>query len=380
MATLMSTRNIFVLLFLSIIGLCLLLYSERDRNLQLVPFVQNVLNSGELYENCTMKSNVFFLKVPKCASGTTMVLLWRFVMAHNLNPLTTAIPSTGLSKPLTQLRLLDHPPGESYNVIANHLDYSINKNEIPKMMPNDTACIGIVREPKAQFQSHLLWNHAYKSMRRRVPPSQAKNTTDGELLLDTITNNTESLKRFLNSQSRYFGIRAASFEIDIKEVFNTFDLILIADYYDESLVLLKRYMCWDLKDIVYNKVHAQKYSVDQKNIMSNNRISAWFSEKNYNDFVFYQKCLENFQQKVSNEGNRFHEEVEYFQSVLRRVTTFCSSEVTDILHFERSRWNKEFNISASDCELLKLDPVPSIHRVVSWQTSRLQKLRSPESS
>lgn len=37
----------------------------------------------------------------------------------------------------------------------------------------------------------------------------------------------------------------------IEDLDEAIDLVLIAEYMDESLVLLKRALCWDLDDVVY---------------------------------------------------------------------------------------------------------------------------------
>ncbi|KAL5008879.1 hypothetical protein ScPMuIL_014460 [Solemya velum] len=364
MSTLACVTKIVVsvLFVVATFGFCLVLYGVRDQSLQQLSFLHVGQNNGGLQEHCFFKINVFFLKVPKCASGTTMVLLWRFVMTHNLNPLINPNSPPKLH------------PRKSYNVLATHMKYDINNNAISEIMPNNTTYIAIVREPKTRFQSLLIKKNEYSKMRQEAPLN-ARNTTDGELLLRTIQKNPERFNYILNTQTRYFGIRADSPEADMKKVFSTFDLIMIADYYDESLVLLKRHMCWDLKDIIYTKKHVQHYSPDQKNVMLHPVIRAWFSERNYNDNVFYRKCLNEFNRKVSNEGDAFHQEVEFFQSVLRKTDLFCSSGLDQLLYFEPSRWNRSFNISTNDCKLLNLDTEWSIHFVENWQRSKPKQPR-----
>ena len=50
-----------------------------------------------------------------------------------------------------------------------------------------------------------------------------------------------------------FGLQAAGMSVDewIEQMDNEFSLILITDFMDESLVLLKQLMCWETKDIIY---------------------------------------------------------------------------------------------------------------------------------
>ena len=40
----------------------------------------------------------------------------------------------------------------------------------------------------------------------------------------------------------------------IKSYYKEFDLVLIAERFDESLIVMKNYLCWDMQDILYLKV------------------------------------------------------------------------------------------------------------------------------
>merc|ERR550519_2311328 len=46
----------------------------------------------------------------------------------------------------------------------------------------------------------------------------------------------------------------------IAEMENTFDLVMIADRFDESMILLKDLLCWDYRDVVNFKLNARKDS------------------------------------------------------------------------------------------------------------------------
>ena len=46
----------------------------------------------------------------------------------------------------------------------------------------------------------------------------------------------------------------------IQELDQQLDLVLILEYFDESLVLMKRLLCWDLEDLVYIKQKVRRES------------------------------------------------------------------------------------------------------------------------
>ena len=66
-----------------------------------------------------------------------------------------------------------------------------------------------------------------------------------------------------NQQSYDFGVRAnqlnnlSAVKEKMAEIEKDFDLILIAEYFDESLVLLADHLCWNLEDMVYLKLNSR---------------------------------------------------------------------------------------------------------------------------
>lgn len=52
------------------------------------------------------------------------------------------------------------------------------------------------------------------------------------------------------------------------------DLVLIMEYFDESLVLLKRELCWDLDDVVYFKLNQRSPEYKETNITDQQKVSS----------------------------------------------------------------------------------------------------------
>jgi hypothetical protein len=59
----------------------------------------------------------------------------------------------------------------------------------------------------------------------------------------------------------------------IEELDESIDFVLIGDYMDESLVLLKRALCWDLDDILYF-THRRRSS-DYKELNITTKMKVW---------------------------------------------------------------------------------------------------------
>lgn len=64
----------------------------------------------------------------------------------------------------------------------------------------------------------------------------------------------------------------------LKEIEQNFHLILIAEYFDESMILLKHVLCWDLDDVIYFKLNSRSQdTVQTLTPESKERIKAWCS-------------------------------------------------------------------------------------------------------
>jgi len=58
----------------------------------------------------------------------------------------------------------------------------------------------------------------------------------------------------------------------IDELTEKIDLVLIMEYFDESLVLLKRELCWELDDVVYFKLSQRSKEYKQANITDQQQV------------------------------------------------------------------------------------------------------------
>ena len=103
-------------------------------------------------------------------------------------------------------------------------------------------------------------------------------------------------------------VRDAILDIDDK-----FTLVLIYEYLDESLVLMKRKLCWELDDVLYLKFHYQLHGENiQQNISSNitERIYRW----NKADAMLYQYFNKTLWDEIRSEGKDFFEELRQFRT------------------------------------------------------------------
>jgi len=120
----------------------------------------------------------------------------------------------------------------------------------------------------------------------------------------------------LGSESVTFLIKEKTSDA-ITELDSNFNLVLMMEYFDESLVLLARELCWDIRDVVYFKLN-QRISSDVKTKLSDElvqKIRQW----NKADVLLYDYFNRTFWKKVEKLGNAFWSDVSrlrYYNKVL----------------------------------------------------------------
>ncbi|XP_035671778.1 galactose-3-O-sulfotransferase 2-like [Branchiostoma floridae] len=220
---------------------------------------------GNTSNTCNEKTNLVFLKTHKTASSTVQNIIMRFGSTRNL---TFVLPRNGhimgwpklfqksfvLQKDLSK-------KNTTYNILCHHIRF--HHEHVRELMPDDTVYITIIRNPVYMFESIFSYMRFDKDFR--------------------IKNTTEPLKTFLEQPSYYvkFGTKRPaalyrnpmlfefgnirtesdteqSIEFDIDRIEKIFSVVMIADYFEESLVLLKHTLCWDINDVTFFKMNARE--------------------------------------------------------------------------------------------------------------------------
>ncbi|XP_051267735.1 galactosylceramide sulfotransferase [Dicentrarchus labrax] len=215
-------------------------------------------------EECSPTVDIMFMKTHKTASSTLLNILFRFGEKHNLK---FAFPAGRndffYPSPFQCSQVKDYRPGDCFNIVCNHMRF--DHQEVAKLLPQDAVYITILRDPVALFESSFHYYH------RAVP-------------LTWRINGKDKLAEFLNSPQTYYSPDAFNsfylknllffdfgfdnnLEADDPRVMRHihylskhFDLVLISEYFEESLILLKDTLCWTMEDILFFKLNARRSS------------------------------------------------------------------------------------------------------------------------
>ncbi|XP_045923592.1 galactosylceramide sulfotransferase-like [Micropterus dolomieu] len=210
-------------------------------------------------EECSPRVNLMFMKTHKTASSTVLNILFRFGEKHKLK---FAFPDGRndffYPSPFLCSKVRDYRPGDCFNIVCNHMRF--DHQEVAKVLPPDAAYFTILRNPVDLFESSF---HYYQ---RDVPLTWR---IDGGNKVVKFLNNPQSFYSPQAYNSFYlknllffdFGFDN-NLEADdplvmmnIHSLSKQFDLVLIAEYFDESLILLKETLCWTTEDILYFKLN-----------------------------------------------------------------------------------------------------------------------------
>ena len=100
-----------------------------------------------------------------------------------------------------------------------------------------------------------------------------------------------------------------------------FDLIMIMDYFDESLVLLKRLLGWDIDDILYVKVNERLGKEKASNL--SDRVQENIKRWNKADVLLFNYFNATFWRKVEMEGPAFYEDLSAFRERKLKLEQQC---------------------------------------------------------
>ena len=99
--------------------------------------------------------------------------------------------------------------------------------------------------------------------------------------------------------------------------------MLLTEYFDESLVLLKRLLCWEFDDIVYMAKGVRK---DDHRFNISDDLKEKIRRWNAGDALIYDHFNGTFWKKVSKYGPGFESDLAEFRQLKQKATDRCVSK------------------------------------------------------
>ncbi|XP_013419180.1 galactose-3-O-sulfotransferase 2-like [Lingula anatina] len=349
---------------------------------------------SRLHRTCKPNKHVMFLKTHKTGSTTVSNTILRFAYANDLHVALPAIDDTNLDScdgdqnviqimqqehhaPIPGCFLWDqHDNRVKYDVIAHHWRY--DRKIARASMPDDAFYVTIIREPFSRFKSHF----SYSNFARKL---NIQTSSDPMLLFLRSVLNEKSAPRSIdkaylrsiryilrNNMMRDLGFKLHAEDdiasgIDyIKTLDSDFNLVLLTEEINAGMVLLRRRLCWDLKDIIYLKMNAQttyKSPIREKTLDDLAKLHANWGTL---DYQLYQHFRAKFEAEKKRQDKDFWAELAYYEKLLLQIRDYCNEELngTDSTDFlarpnnvflvRPNNWTSGFNLTAKDCASMRL--------------------------
>uniref|UniRef100_A0A8C3UD21 G3ST2 sulfotransferase n=1 Tax=Catharus ustulatus TaxID=91951 RepID=A0A8C3UD21_CATUS len=276
-------------------------------------------------KTCKPKTDIVFLKVHKSASSTVMNILFRFGENHNL---TFAFPRGGgfqLSYPYHFLARFvqgfsPHSP-RRFNILCHHMRFL--QPEVQKVVPSSAVYFSILRNPVQLMESSFVYYKGASAFSR-----------------------VRSLEEFLRQPYRYYDpsrgdrhyarnlmtfdfgfnpdgdVSPERVQLMLNAIEASFDFLLISEYFDESMVLLKEMLCWDLDSVVSFPLNSRdsstKSSLPEAAV---ERLKAW----NRLDWEIYRHFNRTFWERLERDigGARLRRELRALRARRAELARGC---------------------------------------------------------
>ncbi|XP_066289822.1 galactose-3-O-sulfotransferase 2-like [Branchiostoma lanceolatum] len=285
-------------------------------------------------EICDVKRNFMFVKVHKAGGTTATCIFQRFGYEHNLTFVLPMNVKSDVGWP-NFFKREDFIPSTdgTFNVLVDHAVY--HRKLLDHIMPSDTVYIAILRHPLAQLRSTFNWYGLARRFRglTGADPVASFLKDPKRFQIPHVTRSKLPFTHSKNFMAYDLGFPPGLFDDQsfveefVQKMSREIDLVLILEYFHESLVLLRRMMCWKLKDILYNvepknlRKYKNKSTTNSASLVKNHR--QW-SNVDYQLYDYFNATL---WQNIQNEDNDFHLEVRHFENVLQSTTGYCTKAI-----------------------------------------------------
>ncbi|XP_017163198.1 galactosylceramide sulfotransferase isoform X2 [Poecilia reticulata] len=262
-----------------------------------------ITGSPDSKQDCSPKVNIMFMKTHKTASSTILNILYRFGEKHKLK---FALPNRRndfcYPQPFLCSQVKDYRPGECFNILCNHMRF--NYQEVSKLLPPNTLYVTILRDPVHLFESAFHYFQKIIPLTWRISGNnkltEFLNNPEAFYSLEAI--NSFYLKNLLFFDFGFDNNLKANDPRVMKEILylsKLFHLVLIAEYFEESLILLKDLLCWSMEDILYFKLNVRRTSsVSRLDPETRAKALQW----NWADWKLYQHFNATFWERVEAYG------------------------------------------------------------------------------
>uniref|UniRef100_A0A8C5MM33 Galactose-3-O-sulfotransferase 2 n=1 Tax=Leptobrachium leishanense TaxID=445787 RepID=A0A8C5MM33_9ANUR len=284
---------------------------------------ENSFLKTEYERSCQPKTHIFFLKTHKTGSSTIINILFRYGDSRNM---TFALPriSNSFFYPKyfspESVKGFSGKSNQAFHIMCHHMRFQLS--EVEKVMPNDTFYFTILRNPIPLMESSFSYFKSFKIFQSPKSLEDFLNNSvkyyKEDIAGSHLAKNIMAFDLGFNNNGRE---SAKHFKLTIQAVETMFDLVLISDYFDESLVILKDRLCWTLDDVLSIPLNIRSNDTKKPlTLETQDKIKNW----NQLDWHLYNHFNKTFWNHVKRYGNkRMEREVEELRKKRTEISQIC---------------------------------------------------------
>ena len=338
---------------------------------------------GQMQWNCPIK-NVSYIKLHRVGSGTMHNMLVKFAIAREaFVAIADCIDYQVFPQQVAENMLFpppQHPNFTGYNMFIDHAVF--NRTRTDTFLPADVVYISQIRHPYPHsFSVYDSWNKWTKYQSPRSYETFLHNPSKYEKLVtphnSCPNNKTISISR--NFMALEFGYpkQTENNKTDFLAFLSDLDAQLyhvsILERLQESLVLLRRKLCWHSKDILRVMLSYHQTGSGSLAERHDDSLSALHKDWDSLDYILYDYFLRRHEREVAEQDKTFKDEVKQVIQDQESFSAFCATiceRVSDIhdkydvqriqnvlalnFTFHTTQFYEAYNVSYQDCVFLQL--------------------------
>ncbi|XP_066271833.1 galactose-3-O-sulfotransferase 2-like [Branchiostoma lanceolatum] len=308
--------------------------------------------------HCVQKTNFVFVKMHKCATEMLTSVFHRYGDERDLE---FVIPSAPLGEwylgwpyPITKQIYRPSKSG-TFNIMCEHVVF--DKVAMSKVMPEDTVYVTILREPFSHFKSSFNFHGVARiaGIRGDDPMDEffrapglyddIYTTTLKAGIPNGISVTRNFLAHDLGYPKRQWENMTYAKEF-VRYIDQEFYLVMILEHLMESLLLLKRLMCWEIQDLLHYPINVMTYGYKHDRPEYLIKKHEKWSKVDYMLYDFFNKKL---WKNIKKQDKSFFEELEYFNKVQNATIAYCYSSDTTPLVLDGSKFSHAITITRHYC-------------------------------
>ena len=219
--------------------------------------------------------------------------------------------------------------GDTPSILCNHARY--NRPAMQLIMRKEAKYVTILRNPVEQYESMFNYMEFNTYLQLNISKNPLADFVENPVpvlykMREKFRGIPESMNLVKNPMFFDLGHYPPAYDNmtrvvkEIAKIDRDFELVMIMEYFDESLILLKKAFCWKLEDIVYVKFNQRRQA---PRITLTERVKKNIRKWNKADVLLYEFFNKTLWAKIEKYGPSFWSDLKEFRKLNSKTVKMC---------------------------------------------------------